>query len=115
MGSTISDEHDPYFDYDLWYKANFKGKTLFAYNEKHLEYLESYIQAKHRESCRTIEITYKNLNENVRQQNQIKVLDFIARQYGWYRGAKMWWKEEKNTRRTELEDHKDADKLASDL
>ncbi|TVX93785.1 hypothetical protein [Paenibacillus agilis] len=39
-------------EYQLWLKANCKGNILWAYNLKHLEYIENYVQAKLRESSR---------------------------------------------------------------
>ena len=38
-----------YFGADLWYYAPFKNDFFFAYNDKHLDYLDQYISAKLRE------------------------------------------------------------------
>lgn len=38
-----------YFDADLWLQASFKSDIFYAYNQSHLDYLESYISAKLRE------------------------------------------------------------------
>jgi hypothetical protein len=38
-----------YFQADLWLKATFKNDVFWAYNDKHLEYLERYISATLRE------------------------------------------------------------------
>ena len=38
-----------YFEAQLWLKQPFKGDMFWAYNLKHLEYLEAYISAKLRE------------------------------------------------------------------
>lgn len=38
-----------YFKADLWLKASFKNEQFWAYNNKHLEYLERYISATLRE------------------------------------------------------------------
>lgn len=38
-----------YFEAQLWLKYPFKGDMFWAYNLKHLEYLEAYISAKLRE------------------------------------------------------------------
>lgn len=40
---------DCYFKYPLWYKTEFKGETLFAYNMEHLTYLLNFISNKVRE------------------------------------------------------------------
>ena len=40
---------DGYFGFDLWLKTNTLGNSLWAFNLKHLEFLESYISAKIRE------------------------------------------------------------------
>lgn len=38
-----------YFDAELWLQSSFKNDVFWAYNEKHLEYLERYISATLRE------------------------------------------------------------------
>lgn len=38
-----------YFDAALWFSAPFKNEVIWAYNPKHLEYIEMYISAKLRE------------------------------------------------------------------
>lgn len=38
-----------YFEVELWLKAPFKNEVFWAYNDKHLEYLERYISATLRE------------------------------------------------------------------
>ncbi len=38
-----------YFQAELWLQAPFKNDVFWAYNDKHLEYLESYISATIRE------------------------------------------------------------------
>jgi len=48
-GILIGKPVDCYFKIPLWYAAEIKGEILFAYNLKHLEYLESYISDKLRE------------------------------------------------------------------
>lgn len=42
-------EHDWYFLLPLWLQTSCCGERLFAYNEKHLDFLESYIRAEQRE------------------------------------------------------------------
>ncbi len=45
-------DSDPYFGYKLWFLANSCGHTLFALNEKHLDFLHSYVEATHRKRPR---------------------------------------------------------------
>lgn len=40
---------DPYFGLDLLLRVSFSGKILWFYNLRHLEYIESYLQASIRE------------------------------------------------------------------
>jgi hypothetical protein len=41
---------DPYFRQPLWLRAGCcKGQTLWAFNERHLDMLEGYVSARHRE------------------------------------------------------------------
>lgn len=42
-------EHDWYFLLPLWLQTACCGERLYAFNEKHLEFLERYIEAEHRE------------------------------------------------------------------
>jgi hypothetical protein len=36
---------DPYFKYPLWLQIECVGETLWAFNEKHLNYLKNYVEA----------------------------------------------------------------------
>lgn len=40
---------DSYFGFDLWLKTSCVGESLWAFNKRHLEFLESYVSAKLRE------------------------------------------------------------------
>jgi hypothetical protein len=40
---------DPYFHYPLWLQAPCCGQTLWAYNLRHLEFIEAFARAKLRE------------------------------------------------------------------
>ena len=40
---------DPFFYLPLWLKTDFEGKTLWAYNFEHLNFLRKHIEAKLRE------------------------------------------------------------------
>ncbi|SHG73459.1 hypothetical protein SAMN05443549_10673 [Flavobacterium fluvii] len=46
---TIKTAAHQYFQAELWLKATFKNELFWAYNNKHLEYLERYIGANLRE------------------------------------------------------------------
>lgn len=46
---TINTAANYYFKAELWLKAPFKNDVFWAYNDKHLEYLERYISATIRE------------------------------------------------------------------
>ncbi len=48
MGNLIMAANQ-YFDAELWLQHPFKNDIFFAYNDKHLYYLENYISAKLRE------------------------------------------------------------------
>jgi hypothetical protein len=43
------DPSDGYFDYRLWLKKNCCGHSLWAFNKRHLDFLENYVQAELRE------------------------------------------------------------------
>ena len=47
------------FGYDLWLQTACCGKTLWAYNYKHLSFLESYVSAEHRVGLTDEEATEK--------------------------------------------------------
>jgi hypothetical protein len=40
---------DPYFQRPVWLQANCCGNVLWAYNVRHLDLLEAYVQARLRE------------------------------------------------------------------
>jgi len=40
---------DRFFKYSLWYQADFKNETLYAYNLAHLDFLKAYVAAPLRE------------------------------------------------------------------
>ena len=45
LKGTIDMSANWYFDAELWLKGSFKNDVFWAYNDKHLEYLERYITA----------------------------------------------------------------------
>lgn len=40
---------DSYFDANLWLQTDCVGESLWAFNKRHLEYLENFVSAKHRQ------------------------------------------------------------------
>lgn len=46
---AVGGNFDWYFRLPLWLQISCCGKTLWAYNEKHLDFLENYVKAKLRE------------------------------------------------------------------
>lgn len=50
---------DSYFGIDLWLQTDCAGQSLWAFNKRHLEYLEDFVSAKHRQRNPNID-TWKN-------------------------------------------------------
>ena len=48
-GIAVGGNFDWYFRFPLWLEISCCGETLWAYNEKHLEFIEKYVAAKLRE------------------------------------------------------------------
>lgn len=44
----VGQECDSYFGFPLWLQVSCCGQTLWAYNARHLEWLQNYVQDKHR-------------------------------------------------------------------
>lgn len=40
---------DSYFGIDLWLQTDCVGESLWAFNKRHLEFLENFVSAKHRQ------------------------------------------------------------------
>ncbi len=66
---------DSYFGLPLWLQAPCAGDTLWAYNRRHLDFLEAFVGAKHRERKR---------NENYGWQNS----SLASRLPQWIQSAK---------------------------
>ena len=49
MGCSYGEPVDSYFHYPLWLQAPCCGYTLWAYNLRHLEFIEAFVKAKLRE------------------------------------------------------------------
>lgn len=61
----IRDAKDPYFRYSLYYQTSFKGKTVWAFNQEHLQYLIDYISA----DLRTVAFDFRERNKTMRSQS----------------------------------------------
>lgn len=48
-GCTLGEDRDPYFSNPLWLQERCCGEVLWAYNERHLRYLEAFVRAKIRQ------------------------------------------------------------------
>lgn len=48
-GIVLGQPFDCFFKFPLWYRAEIKGNTFFAYNLEHLNFLKEYIQTPLRE------------------------------------------------------------------
>lgn len=51
---------DGYFGFDLWLRTDCNGNSLWAFNAKHLKFLESYVSAKLRERNKDEEWGWSN-------------------------------------------------------
>lgn len=47
----IHNASEPFFGLELWYSGEFKGKSVWALNSEHLDYLIEYLGAEIREKC----------------------------------------------------------------
>lgn len=61
------------FHLPLWLKASCCGHELWAYNYKHLDWLEGYVEAKHRERRRDSDHGWRNQSLASRLPKWIKV------------------------------------------
>lgn len=73
-----------YFDAELWQQMPFKNDIFFAYNDKHLEYLENYIAAKLREHKDRMHFTLleklpKFYHEAKNREALLKIIDKLKK------------------------------------
>ena len=54
FGILLGQPFDCYFNLPLWYTIEVKGKTLFAYNLDHLDFLEEFVASTMRSRSKTI-------------------------------------------------------------
>ncbi len=58
---------DPYFHYPLFFQTNFRGKTIWALNREHLQYLIEYLSA----DLRTVQPDYHQTYKTIRTQSDV--------------------------------------------
>lgn len=49
ISEDVNDSREPFFGYELWYSGVFEGRSVWALNREHLDYLIEYLSAKLRE------------------------------------------------------------------
>lgn len=64
--------HDWYFGLPLWLRANCAGADLWAFNWRHLAWLERYVRAALRKECQRSEWGYRNQSAANRMPAWIK-------------------------------------------
>lgn len=52
---------DPYFHYPLYFQASYRGKTIWAFNREHLQYLIGYLSAGIRTAQADFHETYRTM------------------------------------------------------
>lgn len=63
--SGIRHAKDPYFHYSLYFQASFRGKTIWALNREHLQYLIDYLSA----DIRTVQPDFYETYKTMRSQS----------------------------------------------
>ena len=58
---------DPYFHYPLYFQASFRGKTIWALNREHLQYLIDYLSA----DLRTVQSDFHKKYKTMRSQSDM--------------------------------------------
>ena len=86
---SISQNSAPYFNYSLWLSAPCCGNILWAYNLKHLDFIEEFVRGKLRE--RNYHETYGYSNQSLfsrlpkwiqSRKNREKILKVIEKMKG---------------------------------
>lgn len=65
--NDIRHAEDPYFHYPLYFQASFRGKTIWALNREHLQYLIDFLSA----DLRTVQPDYYQIHKTMRSQSDI--------------------------------------------
>lgn len=63
----IRNASDPYFNYPLYLQTSFRGKTIWALNQEHLQYLIDYLSA----NLRTVQSDYHEVYKTMRTQSDL--------------------------------------------
>ncbi len=63
----IRHAEDPYFHYPLYFQANYRGKTIWALNREHLQYLIDYLSA----DIRTVQSDFHETYKTMRSQSDM--------------------------------------------
>lgn len=63
----IRHAEDPYFHYPLYFQASYRGKTIWALNREHLQYLIDYLSA----DIRTVPFDFYETCKTMRSQSDI--------------------------------------------
>ena len=65
--SDIRHAEDPFFHYPLYFQASFRGKTIWALNREHLQYMIDFLSA----DIRTVQPDYYKIYKTMRSQSDI--------------------------------------------
>lgn len=63
----IKNAEDPYFHYPLYFQTSFRGRTIWAMNREHLQYLIDYLSA----DLRTVEPDFHEKYRTMRSQSDM--------------------------------------------
>lgn len=63
----IKNAEDPYFHYPLYFQTSFRGRTIWALNREHLQYLIDYLSA----DLRTVAPDFHEKNKTMRSQSDM--------------------------------------------
>lgn len=64
---NIQHAKDPYFHYPFYFQTNYRGKTIWALNREHLQYLIDYLSA----DIRTVQPGFYNTYHTMRSQSDM--------------------------------------------
>lgn len=64
---NIRHAEDPYFHYQLYFQASYRGKIIWALNRAHLQYLIDYLSA----DIRTVQAGYHETYKTMRSQSDV--------------------------------------------
>lgn len=64
---TMKHAEDPYFHYPLYFQVSFRGKTIWALNREHLQYLIDYLSA----DLRTVQPDFHKRYKTMRSQSDM--------------------------------------------